>query len=81
MESWKLKKEGKRPEDRVIKMACEQSCPTNAITFGDLNDIKSAVSELEKDGRKFEMLEEIGVRPSVFYLTKVWNREDENAHV
>ncbi len=75
------KKEGKRPEDRVIKMACEQSCPTNAITFGDLNDIKSAVSELEKDGRKFEMLEEIGVRPSVFYLTKVWNREDENAHV
>ncbi|CAN5395005.1 TAT-variant-translocated molybdopterin oxidoreductase [soil metagenome] len=75
------KKQGIRPVDRDIKMACEQSCPTNAITFGDLNDIKSAVSELEKDGRKFEMLEELGVRPSVFYLTKVWNREDENEHI
>ncbi len=75
------KKAGIRPVDRTIKMACEQSCPADAITFGDLNDIKSAVSAMEQDGRKFEMLEETGVRPSVFYLTKVWNREDENAHL
>ncbi|HET6990969.1 MAG TPA: TAT-variant-translocated molybdopterin oxidoreductase [Bacteroidia bacterium] len=75
------KKAGIRPVDGAIQTACTQSCPTNAITFGDLNDIKSAVSMMEQDGRKFEMLEETGVRPSVFYLTKVWNREDENAHV
>ncbi|MDQ3109249.1 MAG: TAT-variant-translocated molybdopterin oxidoreductase [Bacteroidota bacterium] len=75
------KKAGTRPVDGAINTACAQTCPTNAITFGDLNDIKSAVSDLEKDGRKFEMLEETGVRPSVFYLTKVWNREDANAHL
>jgi molybdopterin-containing oxidoreductase family iron-sulfur binding subunit len=75
------KKAGVRPADGAINTACAQTCPTNAITFGDLNDIKSAVSTLEQDGRKFEMLEATGVRPSVFYLTKVWNREDENAHL
>jgi MoCo/4Fe-4S cofactor protein with predicted Tat translocation signal len=75
------KKAGIRPVDGAIQTACAQSCPTNAITFGDLNDMKSMVSAMEADGRKFEMLEETGVRPSVFYLTKVWNREDENAHV
>ncbi len=75
------KKAGRRPVDGAIQTACTQSCPTNAITFGDLNDENSAVSMMEKDGRKFEMLEETGVRPSVFYLTKVWNREDESEHV
>ncbi|CAN5814115.1 TAT-variant-translocated molybdopterin oxidoreductase [soil metagenome] len=75
------KKAGVRPADGMINTACAQTCPTNAITFGDLNDMKSAVTEMANDGRKFEMLEETGVRPSVFYLTKVWNREDANAHL
>ncbi|HTL81610.1 MAG TPA: TAT-variant-translocated molybdopterin oxidoreductase [Bacteroidia bacterium] len=75
------KKASRRPIDGEIQTACSQSCPTNAIIFGDLNDDKSEVSAWYNSGRKFEMLEELGVRPSVFYLTKVWNREDENAHV
>jgi molybdopterin-containing oxidoreductase family iron-sulfur binding subunit len=75
------KKAGVRPADGAINTACAQTCPTNAITFGDLNDMKSAVAELEQDGRKFEMLEATGVRPSVFYLTKVWNRENPNDHL
>lgn len=75
------KKAGVRPADGSIVTACAQTCPTNAITFGDLNDENSQVSKLYNDDRKFEMLEEIGVRPSVFYLAKVWNREDEKAHV
>ncbi|MGL4598824.1 MAG: 4Fe-4S dicluster domain-containing protein, partial [Bacteroidia bacterium] len=75
------KKRGDRPKDGEIQTACSQSCPTNAIMFGDLNDPNSEVSMLEKSGRKFEMLEVVGAKPSVFYLTKVWNREDENAHI
>ncbi|MBI3510382.1 MAG: TAT-variant-translocated molybdopterin oxidoreductase [Bacteroidetes bacterium] len=75
------KKAGRRPIDGDIQTACTQSCPTNAIIFGDLNDEKSEISQWEQSGRKFEMLEEIGIRPSVFYLTKIWNREDEKAHV
>ena len=73
--------DSRRPIDGEIQTACSQSCPTNAIIFGDLNDENSMVSKWYNSGRKFEMLEEIGVRPSVFYLTKVWNREEESAHV
>ncbi|MGL5892120.1 MAG: TAT-variant-translocated molybdopterin oxidoreductase [Bacteroidia bacterium] len=75
------KKAGVRPADGSIKTACSQSCPTQAIWFGDLNDENSAVAQMEKDGRKFELLEVVGTRPSVFYMTKVWNREDQTAHV
>jgi MoCo/4Fe-4S cofactor protein with predicted Tat translocation signal len=75
------KKAGVRPADGSIKTACSQSCPTQAIWFGDLNDENSAVAQMEKDGRKFELLEVVGARPSVFYMTKVWNRDDTNAHV
>jgi molybdopterin-containing oxidoreductase family iron-sulfur binding subunit len=75
------KKAGVRPADGSIKTACSQSCPTQAIWFGDLNDENSAVAQMEKDGRKFELLEVVGTRPSVFYMTKVWNREDKTAHV
>jgi MoCo/4Fe-4S cofactor protein with predicted Tat translocation signal len=75
------KKAGVRPADGSIKTACSQSCPTQAIWFGDLNDENSAVAQMEKDGRKFELLEVVGARPSVFYMTKVWNREDQTAHV
>ncbi|HLG02322.1 MAG TPA: 4Fe-4S dicluster domain-containing protein, partial [Bacteroidia bacterium] len=75
------KKAGRRPADGEIVTACAQACPTNAITFGDLNDTNSNVSKLFNDDRKFEMLEVIGTRPSVFYLAKVWNRDNAKDHV
>jgi molybdopterin-containing oxidoreductase family iron-sulfur binding subunit len=75
------KKAGRKIVDGEIKTACQQACPTDAIIFGDLLDPESRAAKMEKDGRKFEVLENTGSRPSVFYMTKVWNREDENAHI
>ena len=75
------KKAGIRPVDQSFTTACAQSSPADAIVFGDLNDANSRVSEMFNDPRKFEMLEEVGARPSVFYLTKVWNRDSADAHV
>ncbi|TDB63675.1 TAT-variant-translocated molybdopterin oxidoreductase [Arundinibacter roseus] len=72
------RKERRRPQDGEIVTACAQTCPTNAITFGDMNDPESAISkilEVEREGRAFHMLEEINVRPQVSYLTKVRNKE------
>jgi len=58
-----------------------QACPSDSIVFGDLLDPESAVSKMEKDGRKFEVLENVGSRPSVFYMTKVWNRDGDNTTI
>lgn len=75
------KKAGRKISDGEIKTACMQSCPTDAIIFGDALDPESKVSKMVKDGRKFEVLEVVGTRPNVFYMTKVWNRDDQNAHI
>lgn len=73
------KKEGRRPKDGEIKTACAQGCPTNAIVFGDFNDPNSEINALFKDQRSYHLLESINTKPSVFYQTKVWNREESAA--
>jgi MoCo/4Fe-4S cofactor protein with predicted Tat translocation signal len=77
------KKERRRPVDGEIETACSQSCPTNALIFGDMNDPESRISKViaeEKEGRLFHMLEEINVLPSVSYLTKIRNKEGKASH-
>jgi molybdopterin-containing oxidoreductase family iron-sulfur binding subunit len=76
------KKEKRRPVDGEIQVACAQSCPTNAITFGDMNDPASEISKLlavEKEGRAFGVIEEINVKPNISYLMKVRNKEAHKA--
>jgi molybdopterin-containing oxidoreductase family iron-sulfur binding subunit len=68
------KKAGRRPGDGEIKTACAQSCPTDAIVFGDFNESNSRISVLLKEERSYHLLEEINVLPSVFYQTKVRNK-------
>jgi molybdopterin-containing oxidoreductase family iron-sulfur binding subunit len=71
------KRKGEPLADGEIQTACQQSCPTQAIVFGDVNDPKSRVSQLAKSGRHYRVLEEINVRPSVGYLRLVRNRPTE----
>jgi Fe-S-cluster-containing dehydrogenase component len=71
------KKAERKLKDGEIKTACQQACPTNAIIFGDLNDEESAVTKLRKeDERNFYVLEEVGTKPTLSYLTKVRNCEE-----
>jgi Fe-S-cluster-containing dehydrogenase component len=65
---------GTKIEDGAITPACAQTCPTQAITFGDLNDEDHRVARLLKDPRSYAVLAEINTRPGVTYLTKVRNR-------
>ena len=74
------KQEGKALADGDIKLACEQSCPADAIVFGDMNDPESRISKLIADPRHYHMLEEMNFRPTVGYLTKVRNRDEEEDH-
>ncbi|MFQ5334596.1 MAG: 4Fe-4S dicluster domain-containing protein, partial [Flavobacteriales bacterium] len=65
-------------QDGEIKTACQQACPANAITFGDLNDKDSTVSRHFNDERNYHLLEELDVAPSVGYLTKIRNTKRGN---
>ncbi len=70
-------KKGKRKlRDGEIKTACQSSCPTHAITFGDMNDKDSEVNEWRENRRNYELLLDIHVLSSVSYLTKVRNKEE-----
>jgi MoCo/4Fe-4S cofactor protein with predicted Tat translocation signal len=73
------KKAGTPVKDGTVVTACAESCPTHAITFGDLNDNKSNVLDVSQDNRAYHALEEIGVQPNVFYMTKVRNTENSEA--
>ena len=64
----------RRPlKDGDIKVACQQTCPTNAIIFGDGNDPNSEVSQALKSERTYYVLEEINTKPGIGYQTKVRN--------
>lgn len=56
-----------------IQTACQQSCPTQAIVFGDLKDPNSRVSQLQRSQRRYQVLEDLGTRPNIGYLKKVRN--------
>jgi molybdopterin-containing oxidoreductase family iron-sulfur binding subunit len=63
--------------DGAIKTACQQACPTNAIMFGDANDEKAEISKWRSDDKNYVLLEEVGIKPTVSYLLKVRNQEEE----
>jgi molybdopterin-containing oxidoreductase family iron-sulfur binding subunit len=62
--------------DEVVP-ACAQSCPAQAIVFGNLNDPSSRVSRLHGDERRYDLLHELGTRPRTAYLVRVRNPNPE----
>jgi MoCo/4Fe-4S cofactor protein with predicted Tat translocation signal len=67
----------KKPEDGTVQTACQQACPANAISFGDLTDANSIVSVNKRNDRNYVMLEEINVRPRTSYLARLTNKNPE----
>ena len=62
--------------DGAIQTACQQSCPAQAIVFGDLNDPASRVARLTAQQRSYRVLEELNIRPSISYQAIVRNRPE-----
>ncbi|MBS1486439.1 MAG: TAT-variant-translocated molybdopterin oxidoreductase [Bacteroidetes bacterium] len=96
------KRERREVKDGEVVTACQASCTSGAIVFGDINNPESAISKLLKidhyievkkeDGTKekvfnhtidkkignpraYRVLEELGEKPNVFYLTKIRNKD------
>lgn len=67
------KQEKRDLRDGDFRTACEASCPTGALVFGDLNNKDSRVSKIYHQQRAYALLEEFGAAPSVRYLTKIRN--------
>jgi molybdopterin-containing oxidoreductase family iron-sulfur binding subunit len=70
------KKESRPVVDGDIITACADVCPTNAIVVGDWNDIKSMVRKGSAETRSYQVLEEVGMKPNVWYKTKVRNEKN-----
>jgi MoCo/4Fe-4S cofactor protein with predicted Tat translocation signal len=69
----KAKIEKRSLKDGDIKVACQQTCPANAIVFGNANDPDSEVSKALKSERTYYVLEELNVQPGVGYQVKIRN--------
>jgi MoCo/4Fe-4S cofactor protein with predicted Tat translocation signal len=71
----KAKLESRAIADGEIKPACAQSCPTEALVFGNVNDPNSKVAKLIKDERNYLLLADLDTQPNVFYMTKIRNKD------
>jgi len=62
---------GRAVKDGDIQTACQQTCPTQAISFGNLKEGATRVAKLSVSPRSYHVLQELGTRPAVTYLAKV----------
>ena len=62
------KKDGRSLQDGDVVTACQQACPTQAISFGDIHDESSDVAQRKAQPHDFSLLYELGTRPRTSYL-------------
>jgi molybdopterin-containing oxidoreductase family iron-sulfur binding subunit len=70
-------KEGRKVRDGEVKTACQSVCPTEAITFGNINDEQSNVAKLKREPRNYSLLADLNTQPRTTYLAGLRNPNEE----
>jgi MoCo/4Fe-4S cofactor protein with predicted Tat translocation signal len=70
-------KENRPVRDGEIQTACQATCPTQAIVFGDINNRDSAVAKSKSDSLNYGLLTELNTKPRTTYLAKLKNPNPE----
>jgi molybdopterin-containing oxidoreductase family iron-sulfur binding subunit len=66
-------KENREVRDGDVVVACQQACPTSAITFGNINDPASKVAKQKAEERNYQVLGDLNFRPRTTYTAGVIN--------
>ncbi len=64
-------------KEGTLQTACQQSCPADAISFGNINDSTSRVSKLKANNRNYSLLADLNTRPRTTYLAEIRNPNPE----
>jgi molybdopterin-containing oxidoreductase family iron-sulfur binding subunit len=71
------KDEDRQIRDGEIQTACQATCPTDAIVFGNIGDPESRVARLKAEPRNYSLLADLNTRPRTTYLAKITNPNPE----
>jgi molybdopterin-containing oxidoreductase family iron-sulfur binding subunit len=62
--------------DGAVLTACQQACPTRAISFGNIKNKASVVAREKAEPQAYALLAELGTRPRTTYLARLRNEPD-----
>ncbi len=65
------RKQGRKVQDGEFTTACAQTCPTDALVFGNLADPDSRIAQLVKSPRAYQVLGHLNTKPAAIYLKSV----------
>ena len=73
----RAEREDRPIRDGEILTACQQACPAEALTFGNINDPAAAVTQHKQEPRNYALLGELGTQPRTTYLARLRNPNPE----
>ena len=69
------KMERRKLDHKEIQPACAVACSTKSLELGDINDSESPILKKHESDRSYYLLEELGIKPNVFYQIKIRNKD------
>ncbi len=70
-------REGREIRDGDVTTACQQACPTRAITFGDINSPNAAVTQRKSQPQDYGVLTHLNTKPRTTYMARFTNPNPE----